>query len=162
LRRIASRAERMDGPNPGGASLDSAPRTLVSRAAMELRPRSRHEYCPREPGISGGSRPRLRRMASETDVRDSVPKQLWIGGPVDATGGGRFGGPNPATGEVIAEVADATPEDAVRALDAAVAAQADWAATPARERGEILRAVFERITARAEDFALLMTLEMGK
>ncbi|MFD4404285.1 NAD-dependent succinate-semialdehyde dehydrogenase [Nocardia sp. NPDC058499] len=101
-------------------------------------------------------------MASETDVLDSVPKQLWIGGPVDATGGGTFGVHNPANGEVVAEVADATPEDAVRALDAAVAAQADWAATPARERGEILRAVFERITARAEDFALLMTLEMGK
>ncbi|MFI1464764.1 NAD-dependent succinate-semialdehyde dehydrogenase [Nocardia carnea] len=101
-------------------------------------------------------------MASETDVLDSVPKQLWIGGPVDATGGGTFAVHNPANGEVIAEVADATPEDAVRALDAAAAAQADWAATPARERGEILRAVFERITAQAEDFALLMTLEMGK
>ncbi|NKY34444.1 NAD-dependent succinate-semialdehyde dehydrogenase [Nocardia speluncae] len=101
-------------------------------------------------------------MASETDVLDSVPKQLWIGGPVDATGGGTFAVHNPADGEVIAEVADATPEDAVRALDAAAAAQADWAATPARERGEILRAVFERITARAEDFAMLMTLEMGK
>lgn len=43
-----------------------------------------------------------------------------------------------------------------------MAAQADWAATPARQRGEILRAVFEAITARAEEFALLMTLEMGK
>lgn len=101
-------------------------------------------------------------MASETDVLDSVPKQLWIGCAVDATGGGTFAVHNPANGEVIAEVADATPEDAVRALDAAAAAQADWAATPARERGEILRAVFERITAQAEDFALLMTLEMGK
>lgn len=101
-------------------------------------------------------------MASETEVLDSVPKQLWIGGPVDASGGGTFAVHNPADGAVIAEVADATPEDAVRALDAAVAAQAEWAATPARERGEILRAVFERITARAEDFALLMTLEMGK
>ncbi|WP_459548069.1 NAD-dependent succinate-semialdehyde dehydrogenase [Nocardia sp. X0981] len=101
-------------------------------------------------------------MASETEVLDSVPKQLWIGGPVDATGGATFAVHNPATGDVIAEVADATPEDAVRALDAAVAVQAKWAATPARERGEILRSVFERITARAEDFALLMTLEMGK
>ncbi|MBF6350422.1 NAD-dependent succinate-semialdehyde dehydrogenase [Nocardia flavorosea] len=101
-------------------------------------------------------------MASETDVLDSVPKQLWIGGPVDATGGGTFAVHNPANGEVIAEVADATPQDSVRALDAAAAVQADWAATPARERGEILRAVFDRVTARAEDFALLMTLEMGK
>ncbi|MFI9536330.1 NAD-dependent succinate-semialdehyde dehydrogenase [Nocardia fusca] len=101
-------------------------------------------------------------MASETEVLASVPKQLWIGGPVDATGGGTFAVHNPANGEVLAEVADGSPEDAVRALDAAVAVQAEWAATPARERGEILRAVFERITARAEEFALLMTLEMGK
>lgn len=101
-------------------------------------------------------------MASESEVLASVPKQLWIGGPVDATGGGTFPVHNPANGEVIAEVSDGTPDDAVRALDAAAAAQVDWAATPARERGEILRAVFERITARAEEFALLMTLEMGK
>ncbi|GGL44771.1 NAD-dependent succinate-semialdehyde dehydrogenase [Nocardia jinanensis] len=101
-------------------------------------------------------------MASETEVLASVPKQLWIGGPVDATGGGTFAVRNPANGEVLVEVADGSPEDAVRALDAAAAAQGDWAATPARERGEILRAVFERITARAEEFALLMTLEMGK
>ncbi len=55
---------------------------------------------------------------------------------------------NPATDEVITSVADATPADGIAALDAAQAAQADWAATPARERGEILRAVFETITAR--------------
>ncbi|MGK8522061.1 NAD-dependent succinate-semialdehyde dehydrogenase [Nocardia asteroides] len=102
-------------------------------------------------------------MVSERELLESVPKQLWIGGrPVDATGAGTFPVHNPATGEVLTHVADATPQDAVRALDAAVAAQDDWAATPARERAEILRAVFEAITARAEEFALLMTLEMGK
>lgn len=101
-------------------------------------------------------------MVSETELLQSVPKQLWIGGPVDATGGATFPVHNPATGEVLVEIADATPEDAVRALDKAVAVQAEWAATPARQRGEILRAVFEAITARAEEFALLMTLEMGK
>ncbi|MEV6135007.1 NAD-dependent succinate-semialdehyde dehydrogenase [Nocardia sp. NPDC051990] len=101
-------------------------------------------------------------MVSEREVLQSVPTQLWIGGPVDATGGGTFPVHNPADGQVLTEVADATPEDAVRALDAAVAVQADWAATPSRERGEILRRVFEQLTARAEEFALLMTLEMGK
>ncbi|MEV6767574.1 NAD-dependent succinate-semialdehyde dehydrogenase [Nocardia sp. NPDC051030] len=101
-------------------------------------------------------------MVTEAELLESIPTKLWIGGPVDATGGATFPVHNPATGEVIANVADATPEDAVRALDAAAAAQADWAATPARQRGEILRAVFEAITARAEEFALLMTLEMGK
>ncbi|MGW4121165.1 NAD-dependent succinate-semialdehyde dehydrogenase [Nocardia sp. NPDC004711] len=101
-------------------------------------------------------------MVTESALLSSIPTRLWIGGPVDATGGATFPVHNPATGEVIAQVADATPEDAVRALDAAAAVQAEWAATPARQRGEILRAVFEAITARAEEFALLMTLEMGK
>jgi succinate-semialdehyde dehydrogenase/glutarate-semialdehyde dehydrogenase len=48
------------------------------------------------------------------------------------------------------------------ALDAACAAQAAWGATPPRERGEILRRTFELMNARADDLALLMTLEMGK
>ncbi|MBF6330555.1 NAD-dependent succinate-semialdehyde dehydrogenase [Nocardia transvalensis] len=101
-------------------------------------------------------------MVSESELLASVPTQLWIGGPVDATGGGTFPVENPASGEVLTRVADATPEDAVRALDAAVAVQDQWAAKPARERGEILRTVYERIIERTEDFALLMTLEMGK
>jgi succinate-semialdehyde dehydrogenase / glutarate-semialdehyde dehydrogenase len=100
---------------------------------------------------------------SERDVLEFVPRGLWIGsGPVEATGGGTFDVRNPADGTVIAQVADATPEDAMRALDAAVEAGRAWAQTPARERGEILRTVFEQLTARAEEFALLMTLEMGK
>ncbi|MFJ4652776.1 NAD-dependent succinate-semialdehyde dehydrogenase [Nocardia sp. NPDC088792] len=101
-------------------------------------------------------------MVSESQLLTSIPTQLWIGGPVDASGRKTFPVLNPANGETLANVADASPEDAVRALDAAAAAQAGWAATPARQRGEILRAVFEAITARTEEFALLMTLEMGK
>ena len=54
------------------------------------------------------------------------------------------------------------PDDAVAALDAAVAAQAEWAAHAPRERGEILRRAFELLTERADELALLMTLEMGK
>jgi succinate-semialdehyde dehydrogenase/glutarate-semialdehyde dehydrogenase len=63
---------------------------------------------------------------------------------------------------VLCEVADATGDDAVAALDAAVAAQEAWAATAPRERGEVLRRTFELIVERADDLALLMTLEMGK
>ena len=59
-------------------------------------------------------------------------------------------------------MADATPEDGMAALDAAVAAQAEWAAHPPRERGEILRRAFEALNDRADELALLMTLEMGK
>ncbi|HEY5852683.1 MAG TPA: NAD-dependent succinate-semialdehyde dehydrogenase, partial [Aldersonia sp.] len=100
---------------------------------------------------------------NESELIASVPTKLWIAGrPVDARSGKTFPVHNPATGEPITEVADAGPEDAMAALDAAVAVQAEWAATAARKRGEILRAVFENLTERADDVALLMTLEMGK
>ncbi|QCQ90046.1 NAD-dependent succinate-semialdehyde dehydrogenase [Rhodococcus sp. SGAir0479] len=93
----------------------------------------------------------------------AVPTKLWIGGTaVDAENGATFPVHDPATGEVLTEVADASPADAVKALDAAAAAQADWAATAPRERAELLRSVFEKISTRAETFAQLMTLEMGK
>ena len=54
------------------------------------------------------------------------------------------------------------PDDATAALDAAVASQAEWAATPPNQRGEILWRAFETLNRRADDLALLMTLEMGK
>jgi succinate-semialdehyde dehydrogenase/glutarate-semialdehyde dehydrogenase len=99
----------------------------------------------------------------EQSVLDRVPTQLYIGGKWrDATGGGTLPVEDPSTGETIAEVADATVEDAVSALDAAVAAQADFAKTPPRERAEILRRAYEALVAQADDLALLMTLEMGK
>ncbi|MDT7756619.1 MAG: succinate-semialdehyde dehydrogenase / glutarate-semialdehyde dehydrogenase [Mycobacterium sp.] len=91
----------------------------------------------------------------------SVPTGLWIGGE-ERPGSSTFDVLNPATDEVLIAIANATPEDGIAALDAAAAVQADWAATPPRERGEILRSVFEAITARADEFATLMTLEMGK
>jgi succinate-semialdehyde dehydrogenase / glutarate-semialdehyde dehydrogenase len=99
----------------------------------------------------------------EAAVLDSVPKQLYIGGEwTDPAEGGTLAVEDPATGETIAEVADARPDDAMRALDAAVDAQADWAAHPPRERGEILRRAWQVMQDRADDLALLMTLEMGK
>ncbi|MCW2551705.1 MAG: NAD-dependent aldehyde dehydrogenase [Mycobacterium sp.] len=91
----------------------------------------------------------------------SVPTGLWIGGE-EREASSTFDVLNPATDEVLTAVADATPQDGIAALDAAAAVQGEWAATPPRERGEILRTVFEAITARAEEFATLMTLEMGK
>ncbi|HET7661480.1 MAG TPA: NAD-dependent succinate-semialdehyde dehydrogenase [Oryzihumus sp.] len=100
---------------------------------------------------------------SEKTLIDSVPTGLFIGGQWrNSSDGATIKVEDPATGEVLTEVADATVADGTAALDAAVAAQADWAATPPRDRGEILRRAFEAITARADDFAMLMTLEMGK
>ncbi|MET0817176.1 MAG: aldehyde dehydrogenase family protein, partial [Solirubrobacteraceae bacterium] len=98
--------------------------------------------------------------SQEQAALDSVPTQLLIGGEWrDA--GASFSVEDPATGESIAQVADATPDDAKAALDACVAVQEEWAAHPPRERGEILRRAFEAITARADELALVMTLEMG-
>ena len=98
-----------------------------------------------------------------TEFLSALPTRLLIDGQWrGGSAGEEFTVLNPATGEPIASVASATVEDADAALSAAAAAQAGWAATPPRERGEILRAAFEDIHARAEDFALLMTLEMGK
>jgi succinate-semialdehyde dehydrogenase/glutarate-semialdehyde dehydrogenase len=101
--------------------------------------------------------------SSEQRIVDGVPKGLYVGGEWrDASGGGTLGVEDPATGEVIAEVADGQPEDAMAALDAAAGVQREWAATPSRERGEILRRAYDLIVERADDLATLMTLEMGK
>ncbi|MBO1756087.1 NAD-dependent succinate-semialdehyde dehydrogenase [Allobranchiibius sp. CTAmp26] len=98
-----------------------------------------------------------------TGAVEQVRTQLFIGGMWrDAEGGKTLTVDNPATGKTLATVADASPADGDAALAAAAAAQADWARTPPRDRGEILRSAFELITERADHFAELMTLEMGK
>jgi succinate-semialdehyde dehydrogenase/glutarate-semialdehyde dehydrogenase len=96
-------------------------------------------------------------------VIESVPKQLLIGGAwVDASTGATLDVVNPATGETVCAVADASPEDGRRALDAAVAAQPAFAATTPLERHEILMRAFHLLHERIDDLALLMTIEMGK
>ncbi|PYG02192.1 succinate-semialdehyde dehydrogenase / glutarate-semialdehyde dehydrogenase [Georgenia satyanarayanai] len=100
-------------------------------------------------------------MSQETDAIATVPTDLFIGGrwtqarrtmPVE----------DPSTGEVLCEVADADPQEAMAALDAAAAAQASWAATAPRERSEILTRAYDLILEQRERLALVMTLEMGK
>jgi len=98
----------------------------------------------------------------EQQVIDSVPKQLFIGGVWRDGGEGTLPVEDPSTGETLCEVADASVDDAKAALDAAVEAGPDFAKTPPRERGEILRRAFDAVIARQDELALLMTLEMGK
>lgn len=70
---------------------------------------------------------------------------------------------DPATGRALTQVVDAdAPAVGLKALDAAVDAQEEWAATTPRQRSEILRRAYELCHERADDLALLMTLEMGK
>jgi succinate-semialdehyde dehydrogenase/glutarate-semialdehyde dehydrogenase len=69
---------------------------------------------------------------------------------------------DPATGETIADVGLASAQDCRDAVDAAAAAAAGWAATPPRERAEILRRAFELMAEEAEELARLITRENGK
>lgn len=99
----------------------------------------------------------------ETELLKKIPAQLYINGKwVDGSAGNTIDVVDPSTGLTIKTIADASPEDGIKALDAAVAAQASWSQTPPRVRGEILRRAFDLIQERKEEFALLMTLEMGK
>ena len=99
----------------------------------------------------------------EQQVIEGVEKRLLIGGEWrDATGGATFPVIDPATEESVCDVADATPEDAMAALDAAVAVQAEWGASAPNDRAKILWNAFELMMDRADELALLMTLEMGK
>ncbi len=99
----------------------------------------------------------------EQAVLEAVPTGLFVAGAWrPAASGATLAVDDPATGKTLVEVADAGPDDARAALDAAVAAQPGFAAVPPRERGEILRRAYELMTARIDDLALLMTLEMGK
>jgi succinate-semialdehyde dehydrogenase / glutarate-semialdehyde dehydrogenase len=100
---------------------------------------------------------------SEAELLARVPSQLLIAGTwVDSTSGRSIDVSDPATGLVLKTIADASVADAKRAMDAAADTQASWAATAPRVRGEILRGAFDLLQERIEDFALLMTLEMGK
>src|SRR3954453_4637161 len=100
---------------------------------------------------------------AEQAILDAVKPQLYIGG------GGGDGGEgetiaveDPATGETLVEVADATVDDAKAALGPADETFAEWRDTPPRERGDVLRRAYDVITERADDLALLMTLQMAK
>jgi succinate-semialdehyde dehydrogenase / glutarate-semialdehyde dehydrogenase len=99
----------------------------------------------------------------EQTVVDKVEKRLYIGGEWrDASGGATLEVVDPATEEPLCEIADGMPDDAMAALDAAVEMQPEWAATPPNDRAGILWMAFEALTERADELALLMTLEMGK
>src|SRR5699024_6948883 len=100
---------------------------------------------------------------TEQELLAGVPNELFIGGAWRAAEGGEtLEVRDPATGAVLRTIASASSADAQAAMDATADAFPAWSRTPARERGELLRRAFDLLTERAEDFALLMTLEMGK
>lgn len=100
---------------------------------------------------------------SEKELLAKVPTGLYIDGKwVTGHGNGPIKVEDPATGKTLVEIANANSDDALAALSAADSAQEKWARTPARERAEILRRTFDLVKARSEEFAMLISLEMGK
>ncbi|MDT0684252.1 NAD-dependent succinate-semialdehyde dehydrogenase [Roseicyclus sp. F158] len=102
----------------------------------------------------------LRNRLSDADL---LREQAFLAGEwSDAEGGKTFGVTNPSTGETIAEVADLSRADVARALDAAHAAQTEWAARTAKDRAQVLRKWFDLMMAAQDDLAAIMTAEQGK
>jgi succinate-semialdehyde dehydrogenase / glutarate-semialdehyde dehydrogenase len=91
----------------------------------------------------------------------SYPTSAFIGGAWPAPGR-TFAVRNPATGEVVAEVADLGPEDAQAAIQAAQAAFPGWSTKLAKERAAIVRRWGELLVQHTEELAQLMTAEGGK
>lgn len=87
---------------------------------------------------------------------DSYINGSWIAGSK------RFAVANPATGEVIAEVADLGAAEVTAAIDTAVPAQREWAKRTAKDRAMVMRKWFDLVMANAEDLAVILTTEMGK
>ena len=99
---------------------------------------------------------------SEQELLAKVPTGLYIGGKWVAGSGAPIKVEDPATGKVLHEISNATAEDGLAALTAADEVQAAWAKVAPRERGELLRRTFELVRERSEEFATLISLEMGK
>ena len=89
---------------------------------------------------------------------------LFINGEYcDAASGETFASINPATGEAVAAVAKGGAKDVTRACDAAQAAfEGEWGAMTCDERGAIIAGAADLIEERAEEFAQLETLDVGK
>ena len=97
------------------------------------------------------------------DLLSRVNTELYVDGKWrPASDGETIDVRDPATEEVIATVASASEEDGLAAVAAGHEALPQWAATPPRDRGEILRRAFELLTERADEFAELMVRENGK
>ncbi|MSS44752.1 NAD-dependent succinate-semialdehyde dehydrogenase [Cutibacterium sp. WCA-380-WT-3A] len=100
---------------------------------------------------------------NDRSLPSDLPTQLLIDGEwVDAEASRTFDVIDPSTEKPLIAIADASVDQGTDALDAAVRAQQSWADTAPRERAEILRTTFDLVTERKDDFARLMTLEMGK
>ncbi|MEY4306177.1 MAG: hypothetical protein RIT52_2352, partial [Pseudomonadota bacterium] len=108
-------------------------------------------------------------LDTATDLRSILKdpsllvEQAYIAGEwVNAADGKTFAVTNPARGDVIANVADMTREDARRAIEAADKARHEWAARTGKERAAVLRKWFDLCMANLDDLGTILTAEQGK
>ncbi|MEN8895636.1 MAG: aldehyde dehydrogenase family protein, partial [Yoonia sp.] len=79
-----------------------------------------------------------------------------------AINGATFDVTNPSTGAIIATLPDMGVAQTKDAIDAAYAAQDSWAKRTGKERGAVLRRLFDLMVANVDDLAAILTAEMGK
>lgn len=102
-------------------------------------------------------------MPGDTDVAAGGVVPCLIGGRwVHPTGAKALAVDNPATGEVLAELAYGTAADAIEAADAAEAAFGEWSGRPARQRGDLLRRAADLLDERAPAIGRLLAADAGK
>ena len=87
---------------------------------------------------------------------DGLINGQWI------SGASRFAVHDPATGQLLAEVANLGPQDAQAAISAANAAWPAWRSKTAKERSIILRKWYDLLMANQDDLGTIMTAEQGK
>lgn len=119
--------------------------------------RAAHRWARAARDYSGGVSEQI-----SHELPADTPRTLYINGKNVEGAAGTFDVTNPATGEVLTSIANADVTQASQALDAAVGAQLEWQSTAPRERADLLRAAFDEVERRKDDFARVMTLEMGK
>jgi succinate-semialdehyde dehydrogenase/glutarate-semialdehyde dehydrogenase len=107
--------------------------------------------------------PADRPPSHESHVAAAAPHTLLVNGQWQPGSDDRtFPVEDPASRRVLAEVSDAAPSDAIRAVDAAAASLDAWQSTSARQRSEVLTAARDLLLRDRGEVAELITLEMGK
>ena len=101
-------------------------------------------------------------LASRLSDPGLLASKAYVAGRWEDGGAGMFGVDNPARGDRIAEVANCTPEDAARAIEAGARAQRDWAARTAKDRSQVLRRWFDLMMEHQDDLGTILTAEQGK
>ncbi|MFK5979444.1 MAG: NAD-dependent succinate-semialdehyde dehydrogenase [Rhizobiaceae bacterium] len=103
-------------------------------------------------------------LLSRLDNPDLLPAASLVAGDWlnVASSGKTFNVTNPSTGETVATLPDLGAKETRLAIDAAYSAQKAWAARTGKDRGAVLRRLFDLIVANANDLATILTIEMGK